>query len=182
MATHVAANKQTKLSPAISRELKDQKRLEDSRSKATTKSKPAPAPKAVAETNAALNKLGVVREWNEHKELVSFRYKPGQGTPMTFFDLCNQMEKLDTEIKFRESKLAEIKEQIDVALAVAGTEKVEWEGRPVQRITKRAASRVDAQLLLQHSVDPKVILACTVPGAEYSYIQMGKAKKSSTEE
>jgi len=61
-------------------------------------------------------------------------------------------------------------------LAVAGTEKVTWEDRPVQIVHSTSGSKIVAEKLLMHGVSPDVIADSTVPGKEYQYILVGKAK------
>lgn len=138
--------------------------------KPTTKTTTKPTAREVA-TRKALDDLGIVTEWNTHKELKSRK----------FGDLCEQMALLKAEIALREEKLSAIKDSIDIALACAGTEKVIWEDRPVQRITKCGAARIDGQKLVEKGVDPVLVASCTVPGKEYSYIDMGKVIKSRVE-
>lgn len=115
---------------------------------------------------------------------------PGLGTPalnewsryaelkeLAFGRLCEQRQRLDDEIKFREVNKKLLDEQIEAALAVAGVEKVTWEDRPVQIVHKSGSTKIVAEKLLEAGVPASTIAASTVTGNGYSYLLFGKAKK-----
>jgi hypothetical protein len=114
-----------------------------------------------------LDSLGIVPKWDSVKELKQLH----------FDKLVERRTLLKSEIEFREAKVKDLDEEILAALAVGGVEKVEWEDRNVQIVTKRGASRVVPEKLLEHGVAADTIADCTVQGNEYSYLMIGKPKK-----
>ena len=131
-----------------------------------------------AQTAKALADLKVVPEWSTLPELKQFRYKPENGKAMTFSDLCDKLTNLQAEINFRELQKKELQKELELALASAGVEKVEWEDRPVMIVYSHGASTVDPHKLLEQGVSPDQIAAATVPGREFSYPLIGKPPKT----
>jgi hypothetical protein len=115
---------------------------------------------------ATLESLGIVAEWSEYKELKQ----------MKFAELLEARTRIKDEIEFRKAKLDKLDEEIQVAMMVAGTEKVNWEDRPVQIVHSRSGSKIVAEKLLMNGVSADVIAESTEPGKEYSYLLVGKAK------
>jgi hypothetical protein len=112
----------------------------------------------------ALEKLGMVPEWKEVPEL----------RQLHFGALVEKRTLLKDEIKFRESKVKELDEEIQAALAVSGVEKVIWEDRPVQIVESKSASKVVPEKLLLLGVPADTIAQATEPGKPYSYLLVGK--------
>jgi hypothetical protein len=125
-----------------------------------------PAKKKAA-VQEALADLGIVPKWEQFKELKQ----------LGFARLCEKRQTLHDEIEFRKTKMAEIDEEIEAALGAAGTEKVIWEDRAVQIVTKEGSRKLSAQLLLNKGVEADVIAECTEQGKSYSYLLFGKPKK-----
>lgn len=116
---------------------------------------------------AAKEELGIVPAWTDFAQLKSLR----------FGVLCEKYQTLKDEVAFRKAKMDDLEAEIEAALIQAGTEKVAWEDRPVQIITKSGQKKIDGTKLLEQGVSPEQIVAATVEGEGYSYVLMGKAKK-----
>lgn len=106
-------------------------------------------------------------EWDQYPEL----------RELGFADLVAKRLDLKSEIDFRAARLKDLDIEIQSLLAVAGTEKVTWEGRPVQMIHSRSGSRIVAEKLLLAGVAASVISDATEQGKEYSYLLVGKVGK-----
>src|SRR5579864_6920484 len=107
------------------------------RAKTATPAKTTPKEKQTAKVGA-LETLGFVPEWSEYKELRQLK----------FDSLLEKRTQLRDEIKFREGKVKELDEEIEAALAVAGTEKVMWEDRPVSIVHSSSGAKIVAEKLL----------------------------------
>jgi hypothetical protein len=105
--------------------------------------------------------------WSEYKELKQLH----------FDQLLNKRTDLKAEISFREGRLKELDVEIQSAMAVAGTEKVVWEDRPVQIVHSKGASKIVPEKLLERGVPADVIAESTVEGKGYSYLLVGKPKE-----
>lgn len=123
------------------------------------KSKPKPQP-----SGTSFAALDVVPEWSQLPELVELGFEA----------LAEKRQKLDDEIKFRKSKMAEIDLEISAMLACAGTEKVTWQDRPVQIIHSNSGARVVPETLLMLGVPADTIAAATKEGKQYEYLSFGK--------
>lgn len=123
--------------------------------------------KKQATTTQALESLGIVPSWTEYKEL----------RMLNFDDMVEKRTQIKDEIEFRKAKLDQLDDQIQAAMAVAGTEKVLWEDRPVQVVHSRSGSKIVAEKLLISGVSADVIAECTEAGKEYSYLLVGKPSK-----
>jgi len=140
--------------------------------------KAAQAAEQKAKTAKVMADLKVVPEWDSLPALKKYRYHPDGGKVMDFDDMCEKLAQLSSEISFRELQKKELQREIELAMAEAGADKVEWEDRPVTMVHSRSASTVDPHLLLEKGVSPDVIAAATVEGREYSYPLIGRVPKS----
>lgn len=136
-----------------------------SKAQAKQAAKPTKAQKQ-AKTVQSIEKLGLVPEWSEYKEL----------RDLGFDRLVETRTRLKDEIEFRQKKIKELDDEIQGALAVAGAEKVTWEDRPVQIIHSKAGDRVIPEKLLLAGVPADTIADCTEIGKQYSYLLVGKPK------
>lgn len=119
-------------------------------------------------TGAEVNEsLGIVPSWDTYPKLKT----------LGFYSLVDKRVNLHSEIEFRKLKMKELDIEIQAAMLAVGTEKVTWEDRPVQIVTKSAADRISAEKLLKQGVEADVIGAATEPGKEYSYLLVGKPPK-----
>lgn len=140
------------------------------------------AEKSAKQAEKIKKQLGIdtTPQWDKVAELKKFKGDiegaNGKTVALSFYDLCEKSWTLKQEIDFRKAKLDMVNEQIELALTVAGVEKVLWEDRPVQVVESNSGPQIQATLLMQKGVDPDVIAACTTPGKGYSYVLMGKPK------
>lgn len=118
-------------------------------------------------TGAAMAKLDIVPDWDQLPELKE----------LDFDSMAERRQKLYDEIEFRKAKMKELDEEISAALAVAGTEKVIWQDRPVQIVHSRSGSKIVGEKLLMLGVPADTIAQATEEGKEYSYLLFGKSKK-----
>jgi hypothetical protein len=115
---------------------------------------------------ASMAKLDIVPDWDQLPELKE----------LSFDELAEKRQKLYDEIEFRKSKMKELDEEISAALAVAGTEKVIWEGRPVQIVHSRSGSKIVGEKLLMLGVAADTIAQATEEGKPYEYVLFGRPK------
>lgn len=115
---------------------------------------------------ASMAKLDIVPDWDQLPELKE----------LSFDELAEKRQKLYYEIEFRKSKMKELDEEISAALAVAGTEKVIWEGRPVQIVHSRSGSKIVGEKLLMLGVAADTIAQATEEGKPYEYVLFGRPK------
>jgi hypothetical protein len=129
-------------------------------------------------TVSALETLGITPKWNTFAELKTYKVEGVDGGKkrLSFDELCELRAKLYDEIQFRKERLEKVDEEIKMALAMAGVEKVEWEDRPVQLVTSHGGSRIVAEKLLELGVEADTVAQATVPGKEYDYVLFGKVK------
>ena len=128
-------------------------------SKAQSKPRPAARPAATLPD--------VVLRWDAYPELVT----------LGFASLVEKRTLLKDEMEFRKKKIDEIDVEIQAALAVAGTEKVVWEDRPVQVVHSRSGSKIVAEKLLMAGVPAQTIADATEEGKPYQYVLVGKPGK-----
>lgn len=116
---------------------------------------------------AAISDLGVVLGWDTYPELVQ----------LNFGQLVERRTQLKDEIEFRKRKMDDLDQEIQALLAVAGTEKVTWEDRPVQIVHSKSGDKISAQKLLLAGVPAQTIADATEQGKAYSYLLVGKVSK-----
>lgn len=110
---------------------------------------------------------GMSPAWDQYPELVG----------LEFDQLVAKRVDLKSEIDFRTAKLKDLDVEIQSQMAVAGTEKVSWEGRPVQVVHSRSGSKIVAEKLLLAGVAASTIAGATEEGKPYSYLLVGRPTK-----
>lgn len=150
--------------------------------KADSEPVPVPAQTRAAKQGAALTEVaayddkgkpthylaeGLSPQWDQYPELVG----------LEFDQIIAKRVDLKAEIDFRTKKLKEMDEEIQSQLAVAGTEKVTWEGRPVQVVHSRSGSKIVAEKLLLAGVAASTIAEATEEGKPYQYLLVGRPGK-----
>jgi len=123
-----------------------------------------PVKKKAAPTGTTFEQLDIVPQWDQLPELVE----------LDFELLAEKRQKLHDEIKFRQTKLKELDEEIMSQLAAAGTEKVLWEDRPVQIVHSNSGPKIKGEILLMLGVPADTIAQATEPGKPYEYLLFGK--------
>jgi hypothetical protein len=136
---------------------------------------------ALATLAAEIESVRPTPEWDTVPELKRFKQefinKEGKKIKLDFEAIVVSYKTLDSEVKFRQAKMKDLKAALEAAMLLADEQEVECSGYPVQMIAKRGSSKIDAQKLLAHGVDAMTIAECTITGDEVVYVQIGKARK-----
>jgi hypothetical protein len=119
-------------------------------------------------------------EWDSVPELKKFKQeliiKGGEKKRFTFDQLVSRYKEIDAEIKFRESKKAEVKEAIEAAMLLSDESSVLAEGYKVNLVTKQGNRKIVAEKLLGAGVSADVIARCTDVSAPSTYVSISRAK------
>lgn len=70
-----------------------------------------------------------------------------------------------------EAEIRELDDHLNPLLGAVGVGSVRVGNLTVKRVDSTSPSKLDKQLLLEHGVAADTIVACTVPGKPYSYVQ-----------
>lgn len=123
-----------------------------------------------------------IPEINTIEPLVKFETNDGDGI-LTINQLIDEKVALDEQKKVAEERLKWLGEQLTLALATSGVEKVRIRDGMVLKIGYgKSPSKIEPTLLLQNGVTVEQIQASTVQGKAYSFAQIVKPKASAEKE
>lgn len=103
-----------------------------------------------------------VREWTEFPEISDLEF----DKKVREYRGLVEREKTIKSLKYV------LKVEIEAALMVAGEKRLRVDNLMAVQCNGSTASRLDAKMLVSAGVDADIIVACTVPGTKYTYIQV----------
>jgi len=136
---------------------------------------------ALATLASEIEQSRPILEWDAVPELKKFRQeiktKDGSKHKMAFSDIVIAYRNLDSEIKFREEKKAELREALEAAMALADEQQVLAEGYKVSLVTRAGSKKIVPEKLLGLGVSAMVIAQATEQGKESTFITVKRAKE-----
>lgn len=94
-----------------------------------------------------------------------------------FNALVEEHRALSDAIDKAESRKKELAQEIEPYLMAAGVKSVKVGALVATQCNGAGASKIDAHLLIEEGVSADVISKCTVPGKEYTYVQVKRGKE-----
>lgn len=135
-----------------------------------------PSEKAAIAKAKAKSKDEAAAPWTDYTALTEI-FIPGSDDDIdrlaADYAAAHQAEKSAKETKTR------IGPQLESACMLAGVERLLTTegGLRVRRTTSSQPSRISKEKLLDAGVELDVVESCTIPGAEYSYVQIDKVEE-----
>lgn len=119
-------------------------------------------------------------DWATVPELIEFRntFTDSAGKPVTldFGNIVEEYGMLQAQADAIKAKQDELRQAVQVAILLAGRDRVDCAGQRINRIEKKGARKIVAEKLLAHGVSADTIAACTDVGQSVSYIEIRRIK------
>lgn len=92
-------------------------------------------------------------------------------------DKIERMREISLQLDALNAEWDELQAELEPALIVEGQKAVRCGRLLLVQCDGRSPDRISQEMLLAHAVDPEAILASTIPGKAYTYLQVKEEKE-----